>query len=156
MSYKMFQDMLNSFNIDVHSCAIRFDPFKFRRGEGFNFHVSCFIGVNKREDAFFIERHNAALLVKKLKALEKQPLNISSCFHRMWSLRRENKFMRGTTSVEKVENPPGVNAYSTKRKRKASEKLQRSMYVVSMLSCPFRQFACLLLFEDQCLNGFAN
>ncbi|CAI9756321.1 unnamed protein product [Fraxinus pennsylvanica] len=91
------------------------------------------IRVRKREDALFIEGHNAAHSVKKLKALEKQTVNSSFLLLSNLEFEKGKQVCESDDSEEKddllenVENPPAVNADSKRRKRKASEKLLCSM-----------------------------
>ncbi|KAL2519618.1 sphere organelles protein-related [Abeliophyllum distichum] len=93
------------------------------------------IRIRKREDALFIEGHNAAHSVKKLKALEKQPGNSSVLLLSNVEFEKEKEVYESDDSEEEdgddllegFENPPDVNADSKERKRKASEKLQCSM-----------------------------
>ncbi|KAL2547101.1 sphere organelles protein-related [Forsythia ovata] len=93
------------------------------------------IRIRKREDALFIEGHNAAHSVNKLKALEKQPGNSGVLLLSNVEFEKEKEVYESDDSEEEdkddllegFENPPGVNADSKERKRKASEKLNRSM-----------------------------
>ncbi|CAA3030543.1 Hypothetical predicted protein [Olea europaea subsp. europaea] len=91
------------------------------------------IRVRKREDALFIGGHNAAHSVKKLKALQNQPVNSSFLllsnveFEKGKEVYESDKSEEENDLLENVENPPTVNADSKKRKRNGSEKLQCSM-----------------------------
>lgn len=133
-----------------------------------NLHVLfflCGVRVRKREDALFIGGHNAAHSVKKLKALENQPVNSSFLllsnveFEKGKEVYESDKSEEENDLLENVENPPAVNADSKKRKRNGSEKLQCSMYVIIyaiLLACYYGNHHVILIFAIQCLNGFVN